>query len=88
MADAGKSPFVACFGPDARCRNWHFPMSNRGTSRSVVREGKTIKEGDHSAEGHCSPDHDRLAAGFRRAVARTRRSPECYKLKERDHNRL
>jgi len=42
-----------------------------GTSRSVVREGEITKEGDYSAEGHCSPDRDRLVAGFRRVVART-----------------
>ena len=35
-----------------------------GTSRSVVREGEITSEGDHSAEGHCSPNRDQLVAVF------------------------
>ena len=38
------------------------------------RQGEIAKEGDHSAEGHCGPDRDRIVAGFRCVVARTGRS--------------
>ena len=41
-----------------------------GISRSVVREGEIVKEGDHSAEGLSNPDRDKFIPGFCRAVAR------------------
>lgn len=38
------------------------------------RWGEITKDGDHSAEGHCSPDRGRLVAGFRSVVGRMGRS--------------